>query len=156
MLCFSFIPELLLFSLCCVLVLFLFSLCCVLVLYQTELFLFSVCCVLVSYQTELYLFSLCCVLILYQIRVITKLPNAEQSYKGKVKTHKYINRKKSVNNQKTVKTVMTLTWYRHFERNGGLNQILIIVTNKQTKTTTKTTIINRSTCLTLEQRIVDL
>ena len=27
---------------------------------------------------------------------------------------------------------MTLTWYRHFERNGGLNQILIIVTNKQT------------------------
>ena len=28
-----------------------------------------------------------------QIRVITKLPNSEQSYKGKVKTHKYINRK---------------------------------------------------------------
>ena len=27
-----------------------------------------------------------------QIRVITKLPNTEQSYKGKVKTHKYINR----------------------------------------------------------------
>jgi uncharacterized protein YggU (UPF0235/DUF167 family) len=27
-----------------------------------------------------------------QIRVITKLPNSEQSYKGKVKTHKYINR----------------------------------------------------------------
>ena len=31
---------------------------------------------------------------------------------------------KSVNNRKTVKTVMTLTWYRHFSRNGGLNQIL--------------------------------
>jgi hypothetical protein len=29
---------------------------------------------------------------LQQIRVITKLPNSEQSYKGKVKTHKYINR----------------------------------------------------------------
>ena len=29
---------------------------------------------------------------LYVIRVITKLPNSEQSYKGKVKTHKYINR----------------------------------------------------------------
>jgi hypothetical protein len=28
----------------------------------------------------------------YQIRVITKLLNSEQSYKGKVKTHKYINR----------------------------------------------------------------
>ena len=27
------------------------------------------------------------------IRVITKLPNSEQSYKGKVKTHKYINRR---------------------------------------------------------------
>ena len=26
------------------------------------------------------------------IRVITKLPNSEQTYKGKVKTHKYINR----------------------------------------------------------------
>jgi hypothetical protein len=26
------------------------------------------------------------------IRVTTKLPNSEQSYKGKVKTHKYINR----------------------------------------------------------------
>ena len=30
--------------------------------------------------------------ITYQRRVITKLPNSEQSYKGKVKTHKYINR----------------------------------------------------------------
>ena len=29
---------------------------------------------------------------LYIIRVITKLPNSEQSYKGKVKTHNYINR----------------------------------------------------------------
>jgi uncharacterized membrane protein len=28
-----------------------------------------------------------------KIRVITKLPNFEQSYKGKVKTHKYANRK---------------------------------------------------------------
>ena len=28
----------------------------------------------------------------YWIKVITKLPNSEQSYKGKVKTHNYINR----------------------------------------------------------------
>ena len=28
----------------------------------------------------------------FQIRVITKLPNSEQSYKRKVITHKYINR----------------------------------------------------------------
>ena len=34
---------------------------------------------------------------LRQIRVITKLPNSEQSYKGKVKIHKCINR----NNQST-------------------------------------------------------
>ena len=27
-----------------------------------------------------------------QIKVITKLPNSEQSYKGKDKTHNYINR----------------------------------------------------------------
>ena len=31
---------------------------------------------------------------LLQIRVITKLPNSKQSSKGKVKTHKYINRQK--------------------------------------------------------------
>jgi hypothetical protein len=44
------------------------------------------------------------------IRVITKLPNSEQSYKGKV-----INKQtKPVNNRKTVKTAITLTWYRHF------------------------------------------
>ena len=29
---------------------------------------------------------------LLNVRVITKLPNSEQSYKGKVKTHNYINR----------------------------------------------------------------
>jgi hypothetical protein len=29
---------------------------------------------------------------IWSIRVITKLPNSEQSYKGKVKTHNYINR----------------------------------------------------------------
>ena len=31
---------------------------------------------------------------------------------------------KSVNNRKTGKTAMALTWYRHFQLNGGLNQIL--------------------------------
>ena len=28
----------------------------------------------------------------WTLKVITKLPNSEQSYKGKVKTHNYINR----------------------------------------------------------------
>ena len=32
------------------------------------------------------------IIFLDQIKVITKLPNSEQSYKGKVKTHNYINR----------------------------------------------------------------
>ena len=32
------------------------------------------------------------ILICMYIKVITKLPNSEQSYKGKVKTHNYINR----------------------------------------------------------------
>jgi len=47
------------------------------------------------------------------IRVITKLPNTEQSSKGKVKTHKSKNRQ----NQSTTgnwETAMALTWYRHF------------------------------------------
>jgi hypothetical protein len=30
--------------------------------------------------------------VIIEIRVITKLPNSEQSYKGKVKTHNYINK----------------------------------------------------------------
>ena len=47
------------------------------------------------------------------IRVITKLPNSEQSYKGKVKTHKYINRQNQSNNRKIGKPVMILTWYRY-------------------------------------------
>ena len=48
-----------------------------------------------------------------EIKVITKLPNTEQSYKGKVKTHMYINRQNQSTTEK-LKTVMTLTWYRHF------------------------------------------
>jgi hypothetical protein len=36
--------------------------------------------------------SKCTVYSYSEIRVITKLPNSEQSYKGKVKTHNYINR----------------------------------------------------------------
>ena len=48
----------------------------------------------------------------YSIRVITKLPNSEQSYKGKVKTHTYINRQNQSTTGK-LKTVMTFTWYRH-------------------------------------------
>ena len=48
-----------------------------------------------QYKPSASLWHIC----LNTIRVITKLPNCEQSYKGKVKTHKYINSKKSVNNR---------------------------------------------------------
>jgi hypothetical protein len=56
----------------------------------------------------------------YKIRVITKLPNTEQSSKGKGKTQ-VKKQTKSDNNRKTGKTAMTLTCYRHFQRNGGFN-----------------------------------
>ena len=36
----------------------------------------------------------------YKIRVISKLPNSEQFYKGKVKTHNYINRQNQSTNGK--------------------------------------------------------
>jgi hypothetical protein len=39
--------------------------------------------------------------------------------------HSQINKQaKSVNKRKNVKTAMALTWYRHFQRNGSLNQNL--------------------------------
>ena len=40
------------------------------------------------------MYKLCKLLLVctFQIKVITKLPNSEQSYKGKVQTHNYINR----------------------------------------------------------------
>ena len=41
-----------------------------------------------------------------QIRVIIKLPNSEQSYKGKVKTHKYIHRQ----NQSTTGKLWKPIW----------------------------------------------
>jgi hypothetical protein len=42
-----------------------------------------------------------------EVRVITKLPNSEQSYKGKVKNHNYINRQ----NQSTDKEVKKCQGY---------------------------------------------
>ena len=55
----------------------------------------------------------------FKIRVITKSPNTEQqSSKGKGKTHKH-KQTTSVNNWKTGKTAMALTWYRHFQKTVG-------------------------------------
>jgi hypothetical protein len=42
------------------------------------------------------------------IRVITKLPNSEQSYKGKVKTHKYMHRQNQSTTGKLTPNVMLL------------------------------------------------
>jgi ABC-type bacteriocin/lantibiotic exporter with double-glycine peptidase domain len=55
-----------------------------------------------------------------QIRVITKLPNSEQSYKGKVKTHKYINRQ----NQST--TACTKSGSLRFSQFSGCWLILSV------------------------------
>jgi hypothetical protein len=82
--------------LCCV-CLFVFVLCivyvclssyCVLCMFVC-LFSYCVLCMCVCLRIVYVCLSSYCVLC---IRVITKLPNSEQSYKGKVKTHKYINR----------------------------------------------------------------
>ena len=43
----------------------------------------------------------------FPIRVITKLPNSEQSSKGKVKTHKYINRQ----NQENWENIVLCFWF---------------------------------------------
>ena len=52
-------------------------------------------CVHVSFVTDLH-DNTCSTIVLdafsVSIKVITKLPNSEQSYKGKVQTHNYINR----------------------------------------------------------------
>ena len=58
------------------------------------------------------------------IRVITTLPNTEQSSKGKGKTHKSTNRQNQSTTKQTGKTAMALTWYRRFQRNGEMNHIL--------------------------------
>ena len=47
--------------------------------------------VIVNLSAMIFLYQSKCWNI-YEIKVITKLPNSEQSYKGKVKTHNYINR----------------------------------------------------------------
>ena len=44
--------------------------------------------------------------------VITKLPNSEQSYKGKVKTHKYINRQNQSTTEYKTKDRVTRTTLR--------------------------------------------
>jgi hypothetical protein len=45
-------------------------------------------CTWIIHETEVVI----CLILFLLIRVITKLPNSEQFYKGKVKAHKYINK----------------------------------------------------------------
>ena len=52
-----------------------------------------------------------------------KIPKHRAIFQREDKTHKFTNRQNQLTAGK-LKTVMTLTWYRHFQRNGGLNQIL--------------------------------
>ena len=48
----------------------------------------------------------------------------ENKGNNKITEHRVNKQTTSVNNRKTGKTAKALTWYRHFQRNGGLNQIL--------------------------------
>jgi hypothetical protein len=59
------------------------------------------------------------------IRVITKLPNSEQSYKGKVKTHKYINRQKLATYQIWTCTTECIFMLRHFHEYSWQINIII-------------------------------
>ena len=49
------------------------------------------------------------IMLIMSIKVITKLPNSEQSYKGKVKTHNYINRQIQVLLRKMIFYVIMTT-----------------------------------------------
>jgi hypothetical protein len=62
-----------------------------------------------------------------------KILQSKQSVKNKgnnkITEHRAIfqgeRQNSQVNNRKTGKTAMAPTWYRHFQRNGGLIQIII-------------------------------
>ena len=51
---------------------------------------------------------------IYIIKVITKLPNSKQSYKGKVKTHNYINRQNQSTTGKLKDLVFIFTRLRNY------------------------------------------
>jgi hypothetical protein len=59
------------------------------------------------------------------IRVITKLPNSEQSYKGKVQTHNYINRQNQSTTGKLLKceSEIKLLWVKI--QNKGIPDLYI-------------------------------
>jgi hypothetical protein len=63
--------------------------------------------VLVQYLADHFIPTFCIFALCYenelQVRAITKLPNSEQSAKGKVKTHKYINRQNQSTTGKLLK-----------------------------------------------------
>ena len=65
----------------------------VIVVFTFALFLLGIALsVLLRFMDSDYPFGIVKLFFMGIIRVITKLPNSEQSYKGKVKTHNYINR----------------------------------------------------------------
>jgi hypothetical protein len=81
-------------------------------------------------------------------RVITKLPNSEQSNKGKVKTHKYINRQNQSTNQTNnnptnqVQGNITLTGVNLSATDGDIN--LTANNNVNIKAALETTTTNSS------------
>jgi hypothetical protein len=76
------------------------------------------------------------------IRVITKLPNSEQSFKGKVKTHNYINRKNQSTTGKRNRGLMMLVFYAFLDVSlyvQGVNVIPAYSFPRQKKVHPKTT-----------------
>jgi CRISPR/Cas system CSM-associated protein Csm3 (group 7 of RAMP superfamily) len=73
------------------------------------------------------------------LRVITKLPNSEQSYKGKVKTHNYINRQ--------IQSTRSLCPLHAIRRNQVFNSLHIINNNNNHENVkyTATNIVNKMT-----------
>ena len=80
----------------------------------------------------IYLHTISClqitIIVCKQTSVLHKGNNKITEYRTifqRERQNSYVNKQtKSVDNRKTGKTTMALTWYRHFQRIGGLNQIL--------------------------------
>jgi hypothetical protein len=66
-----------------------------------------------------------------EIRVITKLPHSEQSYKGKVKTHKYINRQNQSTQILNISASVTLTFDRENQKGSKYSYLHVFFNSHQ-------------------------
>jgi hypothetical protein len=77
-----------------------------------------------SFSQPLTLYDLFNFFLIFIIKSNNKITEHRAIFQRKRKNSEVNKQTKSVNNRKTGKTAMALTWYKHFQRNGGLNQIL--------------------------------